>query len=262
MSNQFSETVGSKAFFWGVLNLILLAVGIIIWKILILGLPVLPERATITVSGEGESVAIPDITRISFSVVTEGKDPATIQKENIQKMNAAIEFVKEQGVAKEDIKTANYSLYPRYDYIRQSNEYLYPGGKQVLVGYTITQTVNVKIRDAEKVSPILAAFPSKGINQIENVSFEVDEPETYLNLAREEAFEKARAKADAMASANGVRVRRVVTFSESTGGGYPIFFKEAAYGLGGATDVAPVPPQIEPGSQDISVNVSVTYEIR
>ena len=175
-------------------------------------------------------------------------------------MNAAIDFVKSQGIAKEDIKTANYGLYPRYDYIRTSAD-VYPGGKQVLSGYTITQTVNVKVRDAERVSPILAALPEKGINQVESVSFEVDDPERYLNEAREEAFAKARAKADAMASANGVKVRRVVTFSESTGG-YPVYFKAEAFGMGGAPDAAPTPPQIKPGSQDISVTVSVTYEIR
>ncbi len=262
MINSLRDFIGSKAFFSTVLNLILLAVGIIIWKILILGLPVFPERTAITVSGEGKTVAIPDVTAISFSVVTEGMDPAKIQAENAKKMNDAIEFVKSEGVDKRDIKTANYSLYPRYDYVQALPAiYPYPPGRQVLSGYTVTQTVYVKVRDAEKVSPILAALPEKGINQIESVSFEVDDPEKYLNEAREEAFKKARAKADAMASQNGVKVRRVVTFSESTGG-YPIPYFRGLEAVGKGGDAGAVPPQIEPGSEEVTVQVSVTYEIR
>ncbi|MEK7611806.1 MAG: SIMPL domain-containing protein [Patescibacteria group bacterium] len=255
-----SETIRSKNFFWVTLNLILLAAAIIIWKILIFGLPVFPDQHTITVSAEGKTVVSPDIASLSFSVVTEGMDPKKIQTENTQKMNDAIAFIKAEGIEAKDIKTENYNLYPKYDYLRESIQY--PGGTQVLSGYRVMQTVRVKIRDFEKVPTILGALPGKGINQIDNLSFDVEDPDTFLNVAREEAFEKARAKAQAMAKANGVRIKRVVTFSEGSGG-YPMYFKtEAAYGMGGS-DAASVPsPTIEPGSQDVTVNVTVTYEVR
>jgi uncharacterized protein len=129
-----------------------------------------------------------------------------------------------------------------------------------IIGYTLTQTVLVKVRDLEKVPAIVGGLPSRGINQIEQISFDIDDHDRYLNDARAEAFRKARAKADAMAKANGVRVRKVVTFSENTGG-FPIPYLRAE-ALGGGGDFGGAPPQIEPGTQDVTVQVSVTYEIR
>jgi uncharacterized protein YggE len=248
-----------KELLWKLLNAVLVLLVIFGIKILFMG-EIVPPYATrtITVSAEGKTTVVPDIARVSFSVVTEGKDPKVIQEENTKKMNSAIEFVKGTGVEAKDIKTSNYNLYPRYDYDPKP---LSGSQTPYIIGYTVTQTVSLKIRDLEKVGEILGGLPEKGVNQIEQVSFDVDDPDAYLNEAREEAFTKARAKAEAMAKMNGSRIRRVITFSEG-GGGYPVpmYFKAEAMmdgGRGGA-----VAPSLEPGSQDVTVSVSVTYEIK
>jgi len=259
-----SDTLGSKTFFWVLLNLILAISLVLGLKVLVFRSPIIVTPLSVTVGAEGKATVTPDIAQISFSVISEGKDPSAIQKENTGKMNSVIDFVKSQGVDKKDIKTSNYSLYPRYDYVKTaaSDMYPYPPGKQVLAGYTLTQTVTLKIRDLEKVAPILAGLPERGINEISGPHFSVDNPDKYLNDARAEAFEKARAKVDAMARVNGVRVTRVVTFSESTGG-YPIYYSRLeAFGKGGDAVAAAPAPQIEPGSEEVTVQVSVTYEIR
>ena len=120
--------------------------------------------------------------------------------------------------------------------------------------------MTLKIRDFTKIGKILGLVPSLGVNQIGGLTFDVDNPDTYLNQAREQAFEKALEKAKSMARQNRAKIKRVVTFSDSPSY-YPrpmYFATEAAYGKGGA-DMA---PQVEPGSQEVSVNVNVTYEIR
>lgn len=257
-----SETIGSKTFFWSLLNLILIVALILGIKVLFFRSPLVAAPFTVTAAAEGKATVVPDIARISFSVISEGKDPAVIQKDNTEKMNSVIEFVKGQGIDKKDIQTANYNLYPRYDCVKgEATIYSYPPCKQVLAGYTLTQTVLLKVRDLEKVAPILAGLPERGINEINGPNFSVDDPDKYLADARKEAFDKARAKVEAMAKANGVHIVRVVTFSESTGG-YPIYARMEAFGKGGGPDAAPTPPQIEPGSEEVSVQVSVTYEIR
>ncbi len=153
-----------------------------------------------------------------------------------------------------DIKTAGYNLNPRYEYNDKTR-------KSFISGYTLTQTVFVKIRDLAKVGKILSGLPSKGINDISGLSFSIDDPDKFLNEARKEAFEKAMVKAKEMAGYNGVKIRRVVSFNEY-GGGYPIsLYSKEAFGRGGDLG-SPAPlPTIESGSQEVTVNVNVTYEI-
>lgn len=245
----------SKNIFWWLVNAsLIVAVLVGLAGANVLRNQVNPQR-TVTVLGEGKVTAVPDYATLTFSVVSEGTDPALLVGENADKMNRAIKFVKQQGIEDKDIKTAQYYLSPRYEY----QEFL---RRTFISGYTITQSVTVKVRDLAKAGPVLGGLPEFGVNQVSGPNFEIgdEERETLLAEAREQAFAKAREKAEAMAKGNGVRIRRVVTFSES-GGPTPYFFKEALGARADAPVSLPV-PTIEPGSQDVTVSVSVTYEIR
>lgn len=251
--------MNSAKTFWTLLNVVLVIVILFGIKFLFSGDLTFNANRAITVSAEGKTAVIPDIARISFSVVSEGKDPKVIQDENAKKMNDAIAFVKSFGVKAEDIKTSAYTLYPQYDY-----GVVTPDGKPkppMIVGYTLTQTVSIKVRDFSKIGDILGGLPGKGVNQIDQVGFDVDDQDSALAAARQEAFTKARAKAQAMAGFAGARLGSVMTFSEGYGGGVPIFYKamSAESGRGG---VATPAPTIEPGTQDVTVTVNVTYELR
>jgi uncharacterized protein YggE len=208
------------------------------------------QRDTIAISAEGKVTALPDIASISVGVMTEKKTVAEAQKENTAKMNAIIAKVKEFGVAAEDIKTTNYSIYPQYDWVNN---------RQVERGFQVSQNVDVKVRDLDKIGDILAAVGELGANQIGGVSFTIDEPEELRQQARLKGLEAAKLKAQALADAAGVKLGKVVGFSESDG--YvpsPLYFaKDAAQGMGGGN----VAPSIESGSQDVVVNVTVLYEI-
>ena len=206
---------------------------------------------TITVAAEGKVVAIPDIAAFSFAVVSVGQNSIALQSENIKKMNGAIEFVKSQAVDEKDIKTTQFNLFPRYEYDEKRRQ-------SFITGYELRQSVQVKIRDLSKISPILGGLPNAGINEIGQLQFDMDNPEFYLNQAREQAFGKARAKAEAMASQNNVKIKKVVGFAESPNFISPIYARAEA--MGGP--LAAPQPTIEAGSQEVSVNVNVTYEIR
>ena len=253
--------LSSKSFFWTILNLVLVVAFFSGIRAFIFS-PFYENERIITVEAEGKTIVTPDIANISFSVISEGVDPKTIQEENSKKMKNAIDFVKSQGVADKDIKTANYNLYPKYDYSRPPVIFYPDGNRQEIIGYTLSQTVFIKVRDLEKTGEILGGLPEKGINQIEQISFEVEDSDKYLNQAREEAFKKAEMKARAMAKANGVRIKRVVNFSDYGGGyPYPVPYFAESFGKGGADATIQSPP-IEPGSQEVLVRVSVSYEIR
>lgn len=212
----------------------------------------LPVR-TIIVNGDGEVILKPNISIVSFSVVSEGKDTVVLQNENNAKINQAIAFVKNQKVDDKDIKTSGYNLSPRYIYNPKT-------GQSFIDGYNLTQTVTIKIRDLNNVSKILGGLPGLGINQINGPNFSVDDLESYLSEAREKAFKDAREKAQEQAKFNGVRLGRVVSFSEGSRGGYPMPMYLEAMGKGG--DMGSVPPAIEPGSEEVKVTVTVTFEIK
>lgn len=248
-----------KNYFWVILNIVLVIAGLFL---LVAGNAIRKNSAaayparTISVSAEGKVVVAPDIATLSFSVVSQGKDPVNLQEDNNKKINSAIEFVKSQGVESKDIKTSDYNLSPNYRWDEKTRT-------SIIDGYILTQTVVVKMRDLSKVASILGGLPARGINQLGGVNFTIDDPDKFLNEAREEAYNKARAKAEAMAKYNDVRLRKVVSFNEYGGGPiYPMMYaKEAALGRGGDVALPPM-PTIEPGSQEVTVNVNVVYEIR
>lgn len=211
-----------------------------------------PSR-TFVVTAEGKTVVSPDLASFNFSVVSEGTDPEKLSAENSKKVNATIDFVKSEAVESKDIKTANYSLSPRYEYDEKLK-------KTFISGYTLTQTVFVKLRDFSKVGKILAKLPDLGVNEISALAFSVEDPDRYLKEARKQAFEKAFIKAKEMARQNRARIGKVVTFSEYPNSQPPFPIYATFEKSGGA---GPLPaPQIEPGTQEVTVSVNVTYEIR
>ena len=217
-----------------------------------------PERS-ITISAEGKVEAVPDIATTNFSVVSEGKDAKTVQKNNSDKINAVLAFLKSEGVAEKDVKTTNYDLYPEYDY----RNYPTPSGSGLpnpIIGYRLTQTLTVKIRDLNKVGEILEGVVSRGINQTGGVSFDIDDPDNLKDQARTEAFAKAREKAAALVGQSGAHIGRIVNIIESDFSVPPIPYY-GLDGLGGGAEVKTSAPQIQPGTQEVRGSVTVVFEL-
>jgi len=197
--------------------------------------------------------AIPDIAQISLGIQTEKWKVVDAQKENTEKLNEIVKELKGMDVEAEDIKTSNYSIYPRYDW----NE-----GRQILRGYQVNQTVSVKIRDLDIIGDVLDMAAQKGANQVGGLNFTIDEPEDLRQEARELALAKAREKAEALAKVADVKLGKLVSFNESVSGYAPRYYDDyageaKAMGMGGGEAA----PGIEVGSQEIIINVTVTYEV-
>jgi uncharacterized protein YggE len=219
-----------------------------------------------SVSGEGTTYGIPDVATFSVGVTTEGgTDLGALQEENTTKVNAIIAFLKDNGVAKEDITTSSYNVSPRYQ-TYSCNYYSLETGEPCppaeIVGYTISQRVSVKARDFEVVGTLLSGVVDAGANTVSSLSFEIDDADTIESEARAEAIEKARAKAEAVAQAGGFSVGRILDIYESSV--YPRYNytyaeNSIAYGMDSDMKVAPT---IEAGSEEINVNVTIRFEIK
>ncbi|MBD3270592.1 DUF541 domain-containing protein [Candidatus Peregrinibacteria bacterium] len=222
-----------------------------------------PYARTVTVNAEGKITAKPDIAYVSLSVATAGQSVSAVTSRGNQQMNQVIEAVKKLGVEDQDIKTTNYNLFPRYNDRRSQpiiqGEESEENQTPKIVGYTLNQTVEVKIRDLQSVDEILNAGLAAGANQVGALRFDIDEASELKKEAREMAFDKAREKAEQMASAAGVNLGRVVTFNEGFDAG-PRPYANFAYDREESVS-AVQGASIEAGSQDLTINVAVTYEI-
>ncbi len=220
---------------------------------------------TIAVSGEGEVTATPDIAKISFSVRDEAKKVADAQDKVNTKVKTALASVRKLGVADKDIKTQNYSSYPKYEWQQGTVSCLSldcpPArpSKQVLTGYEASQSVTITVRNLDTVSSIIDALGIAGVTDMQGPNFAIDKEDDLKALARKQAIEKARAKADVLARDLGVSLIRVVSFSE--GGNYPIYARTMA--ISEKADMGAVnAPELPQGEQKITSQVIVTYEIR
>lgn len=221
-----------------------------------------PVANTISVSGEGEVFAVPDVAKFTFAVVDEKETAQEAQDISAGKVNAILAYLDEQGVEEKDIRTTSYNVFPQYDYIRGiCNEFSCPPGRQEFRGFEVRQTVEVTVRDTDDAGTILAGIGELGADNISGLNFTIEDEEELKSEAREEAIENAREKAEELADQLDVDLVRVVSFSESGGGYYARDF-----GYGGdfaiAETAAVKAPELPVGENKISSFVQITYEIR
>jgi len=241
------------------LAILLLALAITAWNNV--GKSENPYMNTITVEGTGTGTSIPDLAVVTFSVTEEAATVALAQAAATEKTDGALAAVEGLGVEEKDVKTISYNVYPRYENTPVCyTGYCPPARNPAIIGYEVSQTVEVKVRDTAKAGDVLQALGTLNVQNISGPSFQVDEEDSIRNVAREEAITEAKAKAKALADQLGVRLGKVVSFYENPG--YPM------YGYGGAYDmkmesasVAPA-PSLPTGEQETVVTVSITYEIK
>ncbi len=252
MQEQFTKTIKAGAFV-----LIAIAAVMAAYQYKVSVEMTYPNR-TFSVDGSGDVDVTPDLATFSVTVTTEGgKNVADVQSANSDKMNKVNVFLKEQGVDKKDLKTAQYNLSPRYDYSPcLSGNCPAP----TISGYNLTQTLQVKVRDTGKLGSLLSGVVANGANSVSEVSFVVDDDSDAKNDAREKAIADAKKKAAATAKAAGFRLGKLVTMYENAA-------PSPQYGMGGemmdaVSLKANVPPAVEPGTQNTKVQVTLTYEIK
>ncbi len=219
--------------------------------------------STISVSGTAETFVKPDVATFSFSVFAEEKDAVAAQKKSADAINAISAYLKEQGIEEKDIKTINYSLNPKYEYTQVpcTSWGPCPGGKQNLVGYSVDQTVSVKVRSIEKAGDLIAGVGTKGATNVGGVEFTIDDTDAAKEQVRKEAIEDAQEKAKRLAESLDVRLGSLVNYFEDTPG--PIY-----NGYGGdammmkSAEAQMSAPEITPGEHTLTSNVTLIYKVR
>ncbi len=213
----------------------------------------IPKEDPFQVDAQGEVYIQPDTAEITLGIEKEGKTVAYVQ-EAVNKVNSEmIKNLKELGVKEEKIKTTRYSISPRYEWERNS-------GKRFLVGYEASASITVKTNDFEKLNQIIDKATSAGANQVDSLNFILEDEDEARAQARDIAINKAREKAEAIAKISGLDLGKLINVSvfdtdySPVPRLYNLDMEEKSMAGGGA--------QIEAGETKITVNVTLSYEIK
>jgi hypothetical protein len=242
---------------------------------------------TITVSGTGDAMAAPDVATFSFTVTETKTTVADAQKAATDKINSALKAVRDAGVADKDIQTESYYINPHYEYQSESCVYtsgagsgtsssggtivplvspslppvpICRPGRNVLTGYDVSQSIQVKVRELGKAGAIFTSIGSLGVESVNGLTFSVDNPDSVQAEARTKAIADAQSKAKELAKELGVRLVRITSFSDNNYSPRPMMYAMgAAVGSESSKDVTP--PEVPAGEQKMTDTVSITYEI-
>jgi uncharacterized protein len=211
----------------------------------------------IIVSGEGEAAAAPDMAMISLSVLREGATAREALDANTKAMNDVMAAMKTFGIADKDLQTSGFSIQPRYVYPDPNKNENFP---PKITGYTVINSLGVRLRDLSKVGEVLDQSVTLGVNEGGNVTFVKDDAAAVLEEARKKAVESAIAKAKTISSTAGVSIGRILEMSEQTFTPGPMPMMQAEMAMAKSADSAPVP--IAAGENSYRVTVNVTFEIK
>ncbi|NBB50985.1 DUF541 domain-containing protein [Rhizobium sp. CRIBSB] len=211
------------------------------------------REATIMVSGEGEATVAPDMAVISLAVVRDADTASEALSANSAAMTEVLAALKAQGIAEKDLQTTDFSIQPKYKQeTRTDGSYEAP----VIVGYTVSNGLTVRVRDLAKLGALIDQSVKLGVNQGGGISFTNDDPEATIEAARKQAVEKAAAKAKTLTEAAGVKLGRVVEISENFARPMPQMYAAAPM-----AKMADESVPIASGENLYTVTVNITYAI-
>jgi uncharacterized protein YggE len=217
---------------------------------------------TVSVSGHGQVNVPPDTASVSIGIDVIRPTLAEAQEQATAQATTLIEALKAAGVADEDIQTAYFSVNILRDYDAAAVVGATPESENAdptqITGFEIMNQLQVTVRDTDMLGNLLDVAVSSGANNINGVTFYVDDQTTAASEARRLAVEDARTKAEELAAAAGLTLGPVLSIAEGTLSPMPPPMYAEAGGMARAEAAVPV----QPGSSTVSVTVSMTFALR
>lgn len=168
----------------------------------------LGQQPALNLSAYGEVRVAPDLAVITFGVVTEAPSAQQAMADNAQRMNEVMAALRRAGIAERDIQTSGLNLQAMYDYIEDS--------PPRLRGYQTTNRVTVRVHDLQRVGATADAVVAAGVNQIDGIGFQLNDPKAAEDEARRRAVAALGDKARLYASALGVQLSGIRSLTEGS----------------------------------------------
>ncbi|MFH1767517.1 MAG: SIMPL domain-containing protein [Patescibacteria group bacterium] len=212
-----------------------------------------PYSQQITVEGEGSASVAPDTASLSFGVETSEETVAKAQEKNTETVNALLADIRDLNIDDEDIKTSSYDVYEDQIWDPDTREY-------VTKGWIVSQWLDVTIRDTSIAPKVVALASEHEITNVSSLNFYKDDATESKQEARDEAITSAKRQAESIAESLGVEIFAVVDYYEWSNDPMP-YYADRAMGYGGTAEAA-IAPELQPGTEEVNISVSITYELR
>lgn len=242
------------------ITLIISGTLIIITFIIVFAVIQLSSAQTISVTGESQIDAIPDVVTINFNIETKASTASEAQNQNNEIYNKLVSFLTIQGFSESEIKTINFNVYPEYDW---------NSGQQSQKGYIAQHSVKIELltEESEKITAVIDAGIDAGA-LINYINFELSE-----ELQKEKKFEAiqtatedAKIRAESIAQGLGKNLGRIVSITDSGFNYYPWPLYERGESITNTDEAGSLAKSatmnINPSEQVVYGSVSVIYKIR
>ncbi|MFL5294798.1 MAG: SIMPL domain-containing protein [Phenylobacterium sp.] len=208
------------------------------------------RATTLDIAAYGEAKVVPDMATINLGVVSEGTTAAAAMAANSAAMARVLASLKTAGIAAKDIQTSNLNLSPKYVYAQNQ--------EPRLTGYQASNDVRVTVHDLARLGPAVDATVSAGANQVNGISFGLNDRAAAEAQARDEAVRAITAKAQQYARATGLRLVRLVSLSEGANVQGP---RPGPIPMVQARMAAQSVVAVSPGELNVRVDVTGLYEL-
>lgn len=202
------------------------------------------KAGLVSVSGSGSISVKPDMGTISLGVETEDENANVAQEANKKQMTEVMAALKEAGISEEQIKTTQYSIYDRYNYIENKEPEKY---------YAVTNMVEVTILDLDKMGQVIDAVSKSGANQVSNIQFGISNEQEVYAEALKLAMKSAKTKADALL---GTFNKQADVPSKVIENGYSVGVVRDVYESAMMKDSTP----ISTGALTVTAQITVEYD--
>ena len=202
------------------------------------------ERNTVSVSGEGTVMVVPDMVTINSRIETEGLDAEAVKKENDKIANKIFKYLKSKGVAEKNIQTEYVNLNKRVDYNTKKETFV------------ANQAISIKLEDLKDYEEIMQGLLKNGLNRINGVEFSSSKIGEYQKEARKKAVLDAKKKAEDLVAPLDQKIGKAVMISENGGNSYPVL-RMAEMKSSSQSDQQ----TIAPGEMEVSINVNISFQL-
>lgn len=207
-----------------------------------------PDRPTIVVSGEATARRVPDLAVVSLSVSVRDRKTGPARDEANGRASAILARLREIGVPEADVQAPALTVQPTYEYGR---------GAPKLSGYQASRPMTIRVRDIDLLGTILDGLVDDGATQVHGTSMELADPEAASREALAAAVGVARSRAEALATAAGLKLGAPRRIEEEVDGAQAPFRGVAMFSA--AAESAPT--EIAAGEIEISARVRAWYDL-
>lgn len=216
-----------------------------------------PVGEPFVVQGTGKVTVAPDIAKVDFGIQEQGQTLKQVQDSANQKSKTLTDALKKLGIADNDIKTTSYSVSPQYDYT---------AGSPRIIGYQVSINYEVTVRNFDILNSVFTAATSNGANIAGGINFDLSDnlKKQKTQEARDLAVKEAKDEANGLASSAGITLGKIVNVTEQEPNQIrPLTFDKTAVSAGAGAPTANIAqPVVQPGTTDITVMVSLSYQVR